>query len=237
MKTPKLTNQLFFTIAAILLATSSFAQQETEAAKTIVEPQNAISFVPQYAIIKGIRIDYERRIKNSNNWVVIAPLFFLDAGNRSYYYYYNNTDYASYETMVGIGVNLYYKTIVYKSNKINLKSGLPRHSLYLAAGPNYQNFTLTNSEEVAVPFIDNGITYYQFDTQNVKKPINRFGAVVDVGWQLTFDRFLLDLYLGVALKYSTGEDGSIIKTNYAQWIDLDYSGILLDGGVRVGMFF
>ncbi len=236
MKNPKLTSQLFFTIAGILLATSSFAQQETETEKTIIEPQNALSFVPQYAIIKGIRIDYERRIKNGNNWVVIAPLFFLDAGNQ-YSYYYNDADYASYETMVGVGVNLYYKSIVYKSNKINWKSGLPRHSLYLAAGPNYQNFTLTNSEEVAVPFINNGITYYQFDVQDVKKPINRFGAVANVGWQLAFDRFLLDVYLGVAFKYSTGEGGTIIKSPYSEWTDIDYSGILLDGGLRVGMFF
>ncbi len=235
MKTSKLTNPLFFVIIGILLATSSFAQQETEVAKTIIEPQNAISFVPQYAIFKGIRIDYERRLKNGNNWVVIAPLFFLDAANQ--YSYYNSTNYASYETMVGVGVNLYYKSIVYKSNKTNWKSGLPRHSLYLAAGPNYQNFTLTNSEEVAVPFIDNGITYYQFDVQDVKKPINRFGAIVDVGWQLAFDRFLLDLYLGVAFKYSIGEGGAIIKTSYASWTDLDYSGILLDGGLRLGIFF
>ena len=147
------------------------------------------------------------------------------------------SNYSSYETMVGIGINLYYKSIVYKSNRINIKSGLPRHSLYFSAGPNYQHFSLTNTEEVAVPFIDNGITSYEFDLQELKKPINRFGAIANVGWQLAFGQFMLDLYLGVAVKYSTGEGGGIIKTNYAQWTDLDYSGILLDGGVRVGMFF
>jgi len=228
------------TSLALLFVISSYnpllAQVDSVATKTIIEPQNAISFVPQYAIINGIRIDYERRIKKgSNQWIVATPMFFID--NNNPYYYYDDGDYASYETMTGIGINVYFKNIVYKSNRVNWKSGLPRHSLYLSFGPSYQHFSLTNTEEVAVPFIDNGITYFQFEQQNIKKPINRFGGVADVGWQLAFDRFLLDLYLGVAVKYSTGEDGVIIKTSYSSWTNLDYSGILLDGGLRVGMFF
>ncbi len=210
-------------------------QTDSLSLSTIIKPKNAISFVPQYAIISGIRIDYERRIKNGDQWIVVTPMFFID--NNNPFFYYNDDSYAHYQTMTGIGVNVYFKNIVYKSNKINWKSGLPRHSIYLSAGPSYQHFALTNSEEVAVPFIDNGITYYQFDVQDVKKPINRYGGVVDVGWQLTFDRFLLDLYLGVALKYSTGEGGTIIKTSYSGWTNIDYSGILLDGGLRLGMFF
>lgn len=227
-------NKAILIILALSVGAPIYAQQETEVANTITEPQNALSFVPQYAILNGLRVDYERRIKNGNHWIVMAPTFFLDASNNNYYY---DDDYSSYETMVGVGINLYYKSIVYKSNRINVKSGLPRHSLYFSAGPNYQYFSLTNTEEIAVPFVDNGITYYEFDLQDIKKTINRFGAIANVGWQLAFGRFMLDLYLGVAVKYSTGEGGGIIKTNYAEWTDLDYSGILLDGGVRVGMFF
>ncbi|VAW27492.1 hypothetical protein MNBD_BACTEROID06-735 [hydrothermal vent metagenome] len=234
MKTISTTTTLLIIFICTIL-TPGLAQSDSLATKTIIEPQNALSFVPQYAIANGIRIDYERRIKNGNTWIVVAPMLFIDNSNNSYYY--NDGSYASYETMTGGGVNVYFKNIVYKSNKINWKSGLPRHSLYLSAGPSYQRFTLTNTEEVAVPFIDNGITYYQFDVQDVKKPINRYGAVADVGWQLAFDRFLLDLYLGVAFKYSTGEGGAIIRTPYSGWIDIDYSGILLDGGLRLGMFF
>ncbi len=209
---------------------------------TVTLPKNAISFVPQYAIINGIRIDYERRIKNGNNWLVIAPTFFLDANNYSYsnynhysYSYPSNSLY-NYETMVGVGVNLYYKSFVYESNKINAVSGLPRASIYISAGPNYQHLSLTSSEEVAVPSIHNGNTHYQLETKEITRTINRFGAIGNVGYQFAFGRFLLDAYLGVALKYST-ENGSLIKASDADWIDLDYSGILLDGGLRVGIFF
>jgi len=218
-----------------IIAIPTWAQQN-EPVELPDQPQNVIAFVPQYAILKGIRIDYEKRLKNSDHWIVMAPQIFLDATNNNFFYY-DDGDYDSYESMVGFGLNLYYKSMVFKSDKVNWKSGLPRHSLYFSAGPNYQHFALTNTEEVAVPFIEDGTTYYQFDVQEVKKRINRFGGVANAGWQFAFDRFLLDLYLGVAIKYSVDENGSMIKSNYSQWTDMSYTGILLDGGFRIGMFF
>ncbi len=235
MDTQNIKNKIAVFLLSFIIGLPTFAQQ-IEPAELPNQPTNAISFVPQYAFFNGIRIDYEKRIKNTDHWLVIAPQFFLDAANTNYYNSRSNS-YDNYESMTGIGINLYYKSIVYKSNKVNWKSGLPRHSLYLSAGPNYQHFTLTNTEEVAVPYIEDGTTYYKFDVQEVKKSINRFGGIGNVGWQLAFDRFLLDLYLGVAIKYSMDENGELIKTNSPQWTDMSYSGILLDGGVRVGMFF
>lgn len=235
MKTQNLKNKIAVFILSFMIALPTLAQQEA-AVELPNQPQNAISFVPQYAFLKGIRVDYEKRLKNSDHWVVMAPQIYLDAANTNNYYY-DNGNYDNYESMVGLGLNLYYKSIIFKSDRVNWKSGLPRHSIYFSAGPNYQHFSLTNTEEVAVPYIDNGTTYYQFDVQEVKKSINKFGGVADVGWQLAFDRFLLDLYLGVAIKYAVDGNGSMIKTNYSQWTDMSYTGILLDGGIRVGMFF
>ena len=235
MNTLNLKNKIAILILSIVITLPTLAQQN-ETVELPNQPQNAIAFVPQYAFFKGIRVDYEKRLKNSDHWVVIAPQIFLDAANTNYYYY-DDGNYDNYESMAGFGLNLYYKSIIFKSDKVNWKSGLPRHSLYFSAGPNFQHFSLTNTEEVAVPYIEDGTTYYQFDVQEVKKPINRFGGVADVGWQLAFDRFLLDLYLGVAIKYSVDENGSMIKSDYSQWTDMSYTGILLDGGVRVGMFF
>lgn len=209
-----------------------FGQQTEKPIELPVQPQNAIALVPFYSFYNGIRIDYERRINKGDHWLVVAPQIYTDLeGNGS------DGEYSSYETMTGLGLNLYFKSIAYKSNKINWKSGLPRQSLYLQVGPNYQHFSLKNSEEVAIPFIEDGTTYYMFETQEVKKKINRFGAVVDVGWQLAFDRFLIDFYLGLAVKYSFDENGDLIKSTNAQWVSIDYSGILMDAGLRVGMFF
>ena len=193
-------------------------------------PRNVIAIVPQYAFYNGFRIDYERNIKHSDNWIVMAPQFYIDNDPR---YYYST----SYESLAGIGINLYYKSIVYKSARRNRNNDLSRHALYVSAGPNFQYFNLKNTEEVARAFTDNGITYFQFVVEDVEKKIYRVGAIANMGWQMAFDRFLLDLYLGVAFKYSMDENGKMIESDYADWVDPAYSGILLDGGLRIGLFF
>ncbi len=227
---------LGWTLSIILsIGTRTYAQTETNVSGAIEESQNAISFSPQYTIVNGIRIDYERRLKNKDTWLVFAPVLYTDTDNNDFFY--SSDSYAAYETMSGIGFYMYFKKIVYKSEKVNTNSDFPRLSIYFAAGPNYQHFNLNNSEEVAVPFVENGITYYEFELQDVKKPINRFGGGINIGGQIVFDRFLIDIYTGVAVKYSYGKGGKIIKPRYSDWLSLDYSGILLNGGIRFGMFF
>lgn len=220
-------------ISMCFVSLSVFGQQTEKAAELPSPPQNAIAIVPFYSFYNGIRIDYERRLSNGDHWIVAAPQVYTDLDG----YSGSNSEYASYQTMGGIGINMYFKSIAYNSNKLNWKSGLPRQSLYLQVGPNYQHFSLKNTEEVAIPFIEDGTTYYMFETQEVKKKINRYGAVVDVGWQLAFDRFLIDFYLGLAVKYSFDENGELIKSSSSRWVDISYSGILMDAGLRVGMFF
>lgn len=219
----------------VLILPGSLIAQSSQDAEVKEIPKNVLAIVPQYAIFKGIRIDYERKLKSDKHWIVIAPQFYLDINNPNYYY--SGSDYGVYTSMTGIGLNMYYKTIVYQSKKGNANSHLPRHTFYVSAGPNFQYFSLENSEEVAQPYTDNGITYYQYDIEEVKKPIYRVGAIADAGWQMAFDRFLLDIYLGVGLKYSMDGSGELITGGYADWVDPYYSGILLDGGLRVGLFF
>ena len=232
MSKQSLNNKIAVFLLSFIIALPTFAQQ-SEPTELPNQPQNAIAIVPQYAFVHGIRIDYEKRLKNGDHWLVFAPQIYTDIdGSNSW-----TSDYTSYESMFGLGLNMYFKSIAYKSDKVNWKSGLPRSSLYLQPGISYQHFSLKNTEEVAVPYIEDGTTYYQFETQDVTKPINRYGAVVDVGWQLAFDRFLVDFYLGLAAKYSFGEDGELIRTSSSGWAGRDFSGIMMDGGFRVGMFF
>lgn len=226
---------LGLSLALFFSVIHAFAQDTLGTGSYYKKVHNAVSFLPQYAASKGIRIDYERKLKDTDNWIVVAPQIYLDTKD-SYYYYYNNA-YSSYETMTGFGINLYYKIIVYKSPRKNIFCDLSKFSLYFAAGPNYQHYSLFNTEDQLKEFVENGITYYEFEQVEVTKPINRYGAVVDTGFQIALERFLFDIYLGVAFKYSTGEDGKMIESAYNDWIDMDYSGILLDGGLRIGFFF
>ena len=220
----------------LLFSQSIFGQSLSGLTGDAKQFKNALAIVPQYAFYHGFRIDYERKIKNSDQWIVLAPQIYSDISNNNYYYY-SSTGYSAYQSMVGFGINAYYKLMVFKSARKNLGSNLPRHALYFSAGPNFQYFKLKNMEEVAHPFIEDGVTYYKFELEDVTKPIYRIGAIANVGWQFTFDRFLIDFYFGLAIKYSLDEDGKLIRDTYSDWVDPAYSGVLLDGGVRLGFFF
>lgn len=222
---------LFF---GLISMTSGSVQAQAKIDNDTSRFTNYIALVPQYAIQYGIRVDYARRLKNHNHWLIFAPQFYSDMNG---YYWSPSSYYGAYQTMTGAGINMYYQFVVFKSAKKNRSSNISRQSIYFAFGPNFQYYSLKNTEEVAGPFEEDGVTYYRFRLEEVRKSIYRIGAVADVGYQLAFDRFLLDLYLGVAVKYSLDGNGQIIEGYYADWTDITYSGISMDGGVKLGFFF
>ncbi len=221
-------------ILSLLWPFALFGQTSNVITSEVKQYNNVLTIVPQYAFVHGLRIDYERRLKTTDQWIVLAPQIFSDINNNTYYF---NGDYSAYQSMFGMGINVYYKVTVFKSKRINLNSNLPRQSLYFSAGPNFQYFSLRNVEEVAHPFVEDGVTYYKFELEEVKKHIYRIGGTIDVGWQVALDRFVFDFYLGMTMKYSLDNNGEIIRDSYSNWIDPAYSGILLDGGLKLGFFF
>lgn len=223
----------FGIFSLLLYSTPLFGQSTEEQAVEAKSYDNVLAIVPQYAGHHGIRFDYERRLKGGDQWLVLAPQIYSDITSNNYYW---GNSYSSYESMIGFGLNSYYKLAVFKSAKRNRSSDLPRHMLYFAAGPNFQYFSLNKLEEVPHSFIEDGVTYYKFNLEEVNKPIYRFGIIADVGWQLVFDRFVMDIYLGLAAKYSFDQDWELIRAS-SGWISPAYSGVLMDGGVKFGFFF
>ncbi|MEN8249112.1 MAG: hypothetical protein ABFS32_09275 [Bacteroidota bacterium] len=214
----------------------TYAQQSGNNEEEIIDINNAISFVPQYIYRGGIRLDYERRLKNDNNWIVFATQFFSDFEGENRWSYYNSGNYADYNTMIGFGLNIYFKKMVYVMDEDN-STNVPKKSIYLAAGPGYQYYFLKNTEEVAVPYIEDGITYYEFTQQDIEKPIHRVGVHINGGVQFALDKLLVDIFFGVISRYSLDGNGEIIRDGYQEWTDIDFSGTSLDGGVRIGFFF
>ena len=48
---------------------------------------------------------------------------------------------------------------------------------------------------------------------------------------------LLDFYAGLGFRYSVDEDGNMSEVFNDSWFDIAYSGIMLDGGIRLGFYF
>ncbi len=209
---------------ALLLSISSIAcAQSGLSSNDSVDLKNAVSIVPQYAAISGIRIDYERKIKN-DRWLLFAPQLYLNKDG--------NNDYGE---MTGLGINVYYKLFLSHSKKKNA-NGLSRTNIYFSVGPTFQHLNLTSVEELPVEFIQDGVTYIRFTSDEVTTRINKFGANADFGLQFAFERFLLDIYAGIGIRYAVDKDGNLMDFYNSSWLDYGYSGILLDGGIRFGFF-
>ncbi len=188
------------------------------------EFNNAISIVPQYAFISGIRVDYERKLKREDKWILFAPQLYLKT----------NSNY-DYDELTGVGMNVYYKMFLAQSRKKN-GNGLSRTNVYFSVGPTYQHFRINSIEQFPVEFTEEGITYIRFETGEYTTRINKFGGNANFGLQFTFGQFLLDIYGGIGIRYALDSNGGMINYFNDDWLDFGYSGILLDGGVRLGFF-
>jgi hypothetical protein len=185
--------------------------------------KSTVLIVPQYATISGIRIDYERKLKE-DKWLILAPQLYVD-----------NNGYNSFDQVNGFGMNMYYKTFLSHSKRKNY-NGLSRTNLYFAIGPTLQHINLVRDEEVPVEFTDNDITYIRFRSKDVTTVINKIGGSANFGLQFVFDRFILDLYAGIGIRYALDSDGKMTDTSNEYWTDFGYSGILMNGGVKFGFF-
>ena len=212
----------------IALCISFFIIQISPAQNTVEENfagfKQAFSIVPQYAAIYGIRVDYERKLKNGNPWIQFSPQLYLA-----------NNSYEEFDELSGMGMNVYYKKYLSLSKAKN-DNGMSRSSVYFSTGPTFQYFNLVNVEEVPQEFTENGVTYIQFNPDDVSTKIYKLGANADFGVQFTSGQFFLDFYGGIGMRYSIGGGGVNIENYQDYWFDFGYTGILLDGGIRLGFF-
>jgi hypothetical protein len=211
----------FFALALFLPFITAEAQ-ETEGSDPFPEFSQAISIVPQYAAISGIRFDYERKLKNGANWLLFAPQFYSDQNG-----------YNDYDKFSGFGMNVYFKKFIAHGRNTN-SNGLSRVNVYFSAGPTFQYFDLKSVEEVPEEYVENGVAYIRFNSQDVSSKIYKIGGNSDFGLQFIFDQFVLDLYAGMGIRFAMDNDGKTAESLNDYWVEPGYSGILLDGGVRFG---
>jgi hypothetical protein len=119
------------------------------------------------------------------------------------------------------------------SVKVN-GNGLPRTNAYFATGPAFQYFSMRSTEEVPEEYIDNGIAYIRYNPKEVSTRINKAGLNADFGVQFIFDRFSLDFFSGVGVRFAFDESGEIMDYFNEYWLDFGYTGFLLNGGIRLG---
>lgn len=203
----------FFTIEIYSQEKATFPEQK--------QSMNAIGFTPQYALINGLKFEYDRRIsQKSNHWIIISPHVYI-AQNSSISY--------SFKSLFGFGLDVKHKVFLQKS------SNLPK-GLYFQYGPAVQRFTIDDDEIISEKYIQNGIEYYKPIRKSVRNNLTKISGNINVGYQfLMQNRFYIDFYLGSGIRVSFDDKNNGYTPLYNDsWLGYGYSGILLDGGMRLG---
>lgn len=95
---------------------------------SIDQKQYQLAFVPHYNLINGVRIDFEYKFKNANQYLQFAPRIYLDMSN-----------------FFGVGTGLFHKLAL---NTSNIKRAKP----YFSYGAEYTNYIINSfrNEEYSV---------------------------------------------------------------------------------------
>lgn len=206
-------------IALFAFATSSNAQEVQK-----FDLHTGLAFVPQYTIKGGLRLDFDKSIsKTSNQWIIVSPQLFMVSGNR-----YNH----NFEELWGVGMDL--------KHKIYLKPGSMRpEGYYVQYGGMFQYFSITDTRDYAITYIENGIEYHGVEWGKIATNLYKVGGNFHLGYQwLIGDKLFIDIYTGAGIRLSFNNRNKGFDTWYNDsWVDYGYSGTLMDAGFRIGFFF
>ncbi|MFW6222218.1 MAG: hypothetical protein ACOC3T_01265 [Bacteroidota bacterium] len=201
MKKFVLTFSVFF-----LGVMSSFAQTDTLQANKI------ISFVPQYLINSGIRVDYDIRLSD-RHWLQLAPQIYLRDRSSSDPEEY----YPDYHQLYGAGLFLYHKQY--------LKQNSEPEGAYLSYGLTYNYFYLNYDEE----WVNSYVERYS--------KINKLGGDIIIGIStILFDYVTLDIYAGLGVRYSLLDSDAENPRHFNDFYsDFGYTGNMMSLGLRLGV--
>jgi hypothetical protein len=205
-------------ILLLCIPLSLWGQEQTE----VKEKTFGVGLVPQYAITSGTRIDLDFRLPAPRQWLVVAPQFYISD---------NNSNMWNFNEMAGFGIDLQHRIYLGKTD-------IPRGA-YFAWGPVFHWVSVKDQGLAAYNFKEGDVTYIGLNEEMIHTNIYKMGGNLIFGYQPLLDGvFYLDFYLGTGIRFSFDNRKSGLHSYYNDWWgDLGYSGTLLVGGVRFGVFF
>ncbi len=212
--------KIIISLLALLSVIHTFAQDSF-----ISVPQNnikkiSLSFVPQYILFHGIRIDYE--YQNNKKAYVFAPqLYFLSRPTHPI----NYTD-ADLFKMYGAGLQVQRKFI--RKTDYN-------NTGYIAAGIGYNFFYTQFRKFLPEPQSIYDNTVYIYSLQNLTGFIHRFDVIGIVGIQNNLPvGLMVEGYVGIGYRYSMPFYSKDIKNPFDRALDIAYTGPIFVVGVKLG---
>ncbi len=213
---------VFIILATFMLSNiSGFSQDSLQ--------NYGIAIVPHTLIFSGIRLDFDKRIKNTNAWLSLCPQFYFNERDLSTTDYNDNR---TYQRLIGFGGDAYAK---YFFSKTKMPEGV-----YLGIGLNYNHFRIKYPEYQWTTYTKDGLQFIENKLVTENETINRFGGNLIIGLQFKLvDNMFGDIYLGYGTKYSVKKtEGNSQMKKFTEYMwDYAYSGVAIAFGFRLGVLF
>ena len=198
--------------------------------------QPSVALVPQYLIQQAIRIDVERSLgQNAAQRLTLSP--YLYAGKTAQYEQSINLpsgqetpDDYNQTRVSGWGIEVLLKRPLRSANR---KSS----NIYLAYGAGYHRINLTFQAYAPVPFIEDGLTLYQFAFSEQEESIQRLDVIGLVGLKSYTRRKLVffDFFAGPVLKKSWINRPAEISLDHDNIFAHGFEGVTYRVGASVGV--
>lgn len=200
-----------------MLPVLGFSQQELTPA---ADKKVAIGFHPWYGIINGVRLDFDFRLPAKNQWLIVAPQFYMVTDNSSMW---------DINKMTGTGLDLQHRFYFSQTNEAR--------GPWVAYGAVIQYRSVTDEGFVPATFREYGADYIRLENRDIRTSVWKTGGNLLAGYQLmAFSRFYFDFFLGTGIRFSFDNRHSGLHSQYNEWWgDMGYSGTLMTGGFRFGI--
>lgn len=210
-----------------LISMTTYAQAYGEPApKNFSIASEVISFFNA-----GFNLDFEMRLKGSNNWLNLRLTghFIPDYSERGYYYDVNEwkTLYSGsdrFSELSGMGIDFTYKRTFWEDK------------LYCGAGFGYHYFDVLYWREEYEPFIEDGLTFYEYRQGYRSQYFNKINPFLTIGIRTPLHKgFFIEGFLSPGYTYSFYDKNR--KSFDSTMFSFGHRGFSLGVGARIGWAF
>lgn len=189
----------------------------------------SIGVQPLYLVNGGLRLDFEKRLKNPQHLLQASVIGYLLPERDDPYEHWESLlvdDDYDVNKLTGGGLALDYKYFPFP--KANF--------LYFSGGLSYHYFDVRYDGYEYFKYVEDGMTFYEPRFGEIKQTFNKVGGNVCFGIQTTNRRpFFVDGYIGVGYSHSFYDENKYHIGN--NMFTVGYRGVTFVTGIRIGYRF
>ena len=210
-----------------MLASTQYIFGQEEKEKNVYN--YSIGVQPLYLFNTGLRIDFEKRLKDPRQMLQVSAIGYLLPKRDEPYEYWETLlveDHYNVNKLLGGGLALDYKYFPFRLANF----------LYFSGGLSYHYFDVRYDGFKFISYQEDGMTFYEPQWGEIKQVFNKVGGNVLFGLQTApHRRVFVDGYIGIGYTHSFyDEDKHHIDDNM---FNVGYRGVTFVTGIKIGYRF